>query len=163
LLERLALSGTVIKTLDSSSPALAISGVTIEALGPGPDAALDVNNSSLVLRLSFGKTAFLFTGDIGKDGEDALLKKDIRTTILKSAHHGSRTSSGMEFLKKAGPKAVVISAGRDNPSGHPHPETLERYRAMGVKVFRTDIDGAVVVSTDGSELKAAGHLTGRGL
>lgn len=163
LLERLALSGTVIKILDSSSPAFAISGVTIEALGPGPDAVLDVNNSSLVLRLSYGKTAFLFTGDIGKDGEDALLKKDIRTTVLKSPHHGSRTSSGMEFLKKAGPEAVVISAGRDNPSGHPHPEILERYRAMGVKVFRTDIDGAVVVSTDGSELKAAGHLTGRGL
>lgn len=163
LLERLALSGTVIKTLDSSSPALTIRGVTIEALGPAPGAGLDVNDSSLVLRLSFGKTAFLFTGDIGKDGEDALLKKDISTTVLKSPHHGSRTSSGMEFLKKAGPEAVVISAGRDNPSGHPHPEVLERYRAMGIKVFRTDIDGAVVVSTDGSLLKAAGHLTGRGL
>ncbi|MBI5238097.1 MAG: DNA internalization-related competence protein ComEC/Rec2 [Deltaproteobacteria bacterium] len=163
LLERLALSGAVIKTLDSSSPALAISGVRIEALGPGPDAALDVNNSSLVLRLSYGKTSFLFTGDIGKDGEDALLEKDIRATVLKSPHHGSRTSSGMEFLKKAGSEAVVISAGRDNPSGHPHPEILERYRAMGIKVFRTDIDGAVIVSTDGSELKASGYLTGRGL
>lgn len=163
LLERLALSGTVIKTLDSSSAAITVNGVTIEFLGPGPDAGLDVNNSSLVLRLSYGKTAFLFTGDIGKDGEDALLEKDIKTTVLKSPHHGSRTSSGMEFLKKAGPEAVVISAGRDNPSGHPHPETLERYRAMGVKVFRTDIDGAVVVSTDGARLKATGHLTGRGL
>ncbi len=163
LLERLALRGAVIKTLNSSSASLTFSGVTIEPLGPLPDARFDVNNSSLVLRLSYGKIAFLFTGDIGKDGEDALLEKDIRTTVLKSAHHGSRTSSGMEFLKKAGPEAVVISAGRDNPSGHPHPEILERYRAMGVKVFRTDIDGAVVVSTDGSELKATGHLTGRGL
>ncbi len=163
LLQRLASYGTAIKTLDSSSPAFAVNGVAIEFLGPPPEGGLDVNDSSLVLRLSYGKTAFLFTGDIGSKGEGALLEKDIRTTVLKSPHHGSRTSSGAEFLKKAGPKAVIISAGRDNPSGHPHPEVLERYRATGAKVFRTDIAGAVVVSTDGSRLEAAGHLTGRGL
>ena len=110
------------------------------------------NNQSLVFLLGVGPLTTLFTGDIESDAEEAILRLpvDIRSRVLKVAHHGSLTSSREEFIKTVAPEIAVISAGRGNPYGHPNPLVLQRLR--GTKLYRTDRDGAVRVSLMGDDL-----------
>jgi competence protein ComEC len=109
------------------------------------------NDDSLVLELRWGDVSILLTGDIGRVPELSVGSglRSSRIRILKVPHHGSLTSSSWEFLNAARPQIAVASAGRSNHFGHPVPEVLERYRAVGAEVFRTDRDGAVTVDSDG--------------
>jgi competence protein ComEC len=134
-------------------------GVTIEALYPPEGDAggtPDANDRSLVLRLTDGGVSFLLPGDIGAAAERALAEsgRDIRSRVLKAPHHGSAASSSEEFLRAVGPEIVIISAGRGNSYGFPAAETLGRYERAGARIFRTDRNGAVEVSTDGLRLAA---------
>lgn len=114
------------------------------------------NEASAVVRLTYGQTRFLFTGDLEGAGEDALLASGeaLRAEVLKVAHHGARTSSSAAFLAAVAPRLAVISAGQDNRFGHPHEETLRRLAEAGGAVLRTDRCGAVVVESDGKSLAA---------
>ena len=116
----------------------------------------DLNNASAVLRLSFGEIDFLFTGDAEAESERVMLQSGnpIDAEILKVGHHGSATSSSAEFLAAVQPEYAIISCGADNSYGHPAQQTLENLAAMGAKVFRTDIEGTITVSTDGSSITA---------
>lgn len=109
------------------------------------------NDDSVVLRVRFGDAEFLLTGDVGEAAEQDLSFPDDRPRIrvLKIAHHGSRTSSSSAFVRAYPPEIAIASAGRSNPFGHPSPQALNRLRAAGARVFRTDRDGAVIVETDG--------------
>lgn len=111
----------------------------------------DSNNTSVVVRLSFGKTSFLFTGDIYQSGEKNLMAKrnDLSSDVLKLAHHGSKTSSSEEFLKRVLPAIAVAQAGKDNPYGHPHQEVLARLISIGSKILRTDEMGDIKIISDG--------------
>jgi competence protein ComEC len=122
------------------------------------------NDDSIVLELRWGDVSVVMTGDIGRAVEHdiAPLMRPARLRILKVPHHGSLTSSSAEFLAAARPNVAVVSAGRSNHFGHPAPEVLERYRAIGAAVFRTDQDGAVTVDTDGKKVEVSTFL-GRGL
>ncbi len=104
-----------------------------------------VNNNSLVLRIDHQQVRLLLAGDIEREGEASLLDAGVilEADLLKVPHHGSRGSSSASFLQRVRPRWAVIQAGDRNPFGHPHPETLGRYAAQGVQVFRTDRDGAV--------------------
>ncbi|MGD1010787.1 MAG: DNA internalization-related competence protein ComEC/Rec2 [Candidatus Aminicenantales bacterium] len=121
--------------------------------GPGPRAA--GNDSSLVLRLSYGRTAFLLSGDIEAAAESEILGAggDIRSTVLKSPHHGSGSSSSLPFLQRVRPDDVLISVGEGNRYGFPAPPVLERYRSLAVTVYRTDLHGAIECSTDGTRIR----------
>jgi competence protein ComEC len=112
------------------------------------------NDDSIVLELRWRDVSVVLTGDIGKVPEHALapLIPPSRLRILKVPHHGSLTSSSVEFLDAVRPQIAVVSAGRSNHFGHPVPEVLDRYRAISATVFRTDADGAVMVDTDGSSI-----------
>jgi beta-lactamase superfamily II metal-dependent hydrolase len=126
--------------------------VSVQVLNPPKELHGSKNEDSIVLRLVYGKISFLFTGDIGRQAEEDLVNtyhKNLRTTILKCPHHGSRYSSTFRFLEEVRPEVVVISAGRDNPYGHPKEEVLDRYREVGTKIYRTDIDGNIIVTSDG--------------
>jgi competence protein ComEC len=114
----------------------------------------DENNRSLVLKLTYGAISFLFAGDIEQEAEAFLLHtgRDIRATVLKAPHHGSRTSSSDAFLRAVGPSAVVFSVQRDNRFGHPAPAVVARYEAFGAQIFRTDHHGALTFWTDGHSL-----------
>ncbi len=114
----------------------------------------DANLNSIVLRLTYGGVSVLFTGDIEGLIETRLLDAgdEVRSTVLKVAHHGSRTSSRPEFLDAVAPQIAVISVGAWNPFGHPHPETLDALAAVGARIYRTDRHGAVTVETDGRHL-----------
>jgi competence protein ComEC len=114
------------------------------------------NDDSLVLRLSYGETSFLLTGDIGINSERKILESfsEIKSQVLKSPHHGSRSSSSEDFLERVAPRIVVISVGEGNYYGFPNQEVLERYKYWGAEVFRTDIHGAVEISSNGQTLSA---------
>ena len=115
----------------------------------------DVNDYSVVCRLINGNVNFLFTGDAGGPAE-AALSGDLQSQILKVGHHGSRTSTSSTFLSKVNPEVAVISVGADNSYGHPTPETLQRLSGAGAKVYRTDLDGNIVVTTDGKTFSISG-------
>lgn len=113
------------------------------------------NEQSLVLRLTYRETAFLLTGDIGRPSERVIISGtgDIRSQTLKSPHHGSRTSSSSEFLHAVSPEIIVVTVGENNPYGFPHTEVLERYESTGARIYRTDLHGAIEISSDGINLK----------
>jgi competence protein ComEC len=143
---------------NSASAPLTIGGVAVRCVGPlASSAELKENNSSSVLRISYGPTAFLFPGDVEAKGERELIASgaDLRATILKTPHHGSHTSSSAAFVTAVHPELAVISLGYHNRFHFPADEVLERYRAAGVTVLRTDEDGAVSVDTDGTSLRVS--------
>ncbi|VAX23587.1 DNA internalization-related competence protein ComEC/Rec2, partial [hydrothermal vent metagenome] len=128
-------------------------GLVMDVLSPSPDAISgNSNNNSLVVKLTYGKVKVLLTGDIESEVERVLLDSgiDLSADILKIAHHGSRSSSATEFLKRVGAKTAIISAGRNNSFGHPADETLRRLENANLKIYRTDISGEIVMTTDGS-------------
>jgi len=107
-----------------------------------------VNQTSVVLRMDYGETSLLFTGDIESKTEQilAIVQHDaIDVDVLKVAHHGSKTSSIAEFLEAVSPEVAVISVGRNNKYGHPHPEVMDRLNGLGIPLYRTDINGTVVL------------------
>jgi len=119
------------------------------------------NEQSLVMQLTFGNVRLLLPGDISADQEAKLLEdySDLRSSVLFVPHHGSRVSSSMPFLKAISPQLAVISCGPDNVFEFPHEEALTRYQAVGARIFRTDRQGAVTVSSDGETLHAEGFLS----
>ena len=121
-----------------------------EFIGPLEDHN-NVNDDSLVMRLTYGDTSFLFTGDMTAKAEKELIEdgENVKCDVLKVGHHGSSGSSCYQFLYEAEPKIAVISCGRDNDYGHPHEETLGRLKDAGVTVYRTDELGSIVIFSDG--------------
>ena len=115
------------------------------------------NSDSLVFKIESDNTSLLFTGDIEMEAEDNLLHlgKWLESDIIKVPHHGSSTSNSGEFIRAVSPNTAVVSAGRNNPFKHPHQETLRRYKDAGVRLLRTDADGAVTIIPGGDtyELK----------
>ena len=119
-----------------------------------------INNNSLVVKVEFGSTSFLFPGDIKRQAEKELVATagdDLRSTVLISPHHGSKTSSSDLFLDIVQPEFVVISSGWNNRFGFPHSQVLRRYKERNCRVFRTDNHGAVAMSTDGETLDITTH------
>jgi len=117
----------------------------------------NVNDTSIVAELIFGKNSFLFTGDISKSIEDQIIERGVgaKADVLKVAHHGSKTSSSRKFVKEVSPQWAVISAGRNNRYGHPHFETLKTLSDFGIKILRTDEMGNITFVSDGENLKIA--------
>ena len=135
-------------------------GTIIEVLHPAETLMIgtdsDLNNASIVLRVVYGDVSFLLTGDIFVEAEREMLSRgvDVRSTVIKIPHHGSRSSSSPEFVELVGPSVAVISVGADNRFGHPHAETLEvlgRY-APEARVMTTRDHGAIRFVTDGTTL-----------
>jgi competence protein ComEC len=112
----------------------------------------DENNNSLVCRLRYRKFTLLYTGDIGSIVEGELLKDQIDSVVLKVPHHGSKYSSSKSFIEAVSPKVSIISVGKNN-FGHPSQETIERLNSAGSMVYRTDESGAVIIKTDGINMK----------
>jgi competence protein ComEC len=110
------------------------------------------NNSSLVLRVQLQSRRVLLTGDIEREAESALLDRMKQCDILKIAHHGSRSSSTAAFLDAARPRIALISCGRHNLFGHPHPTVIDTLRGRGVHIWRTDRDGSITVAIEGRQI-----------
>ena len=114
-----------------------------------------VNQTSLVIKMVYGKYSYLFTGDIYSSNEKELIKKyNVKSTVLQIPHHGSYTSSSEQFLKKVGEKYAVISCGKNNPYHHPRPEAMKRIKKYisNKNLYRTDQDGTILFINDGKKL-----------
>lgn len=112
----------------------------------------DINDSSIVLKMTYGDNSFLFTGDATSNVEEIILNKDIKSDVLKVAHHGSSYSSTTEFLDKVNPKYAVISVGTNNSYNHPASITLQKLSNRDITVYRTDLDGTIIFTSDGTNL-----------
>lgn len=127
----------------------------IQIIHPAKPDPGHLNNSSIVARIDFGDISFLMTSDTEREAEAEMLNRHSHSVdildvdILKVAHHGSNTSTTKEFLTVVSPDVAVIHCGSDDRYGHPDPETLEVLHAHGVEVYRTDIHGTIVITTDG--------------
>ena len=108
-----------------------------------------------MIKLQYKNTAFLFTGDAGIESETEMLDKgyDLKADLLKVGHHGSRYSTSEEFLNAVQPETAVISVAKDTMYGHPSPETIDRLRQAGVRVYRTDEAGTIAAVSDGEKIE----------
>lgn len=127
-------------------------GLTFDILNPKPPFTENMNDNSVVLRLVYGQVSFLFTGDAETTAERGILSytADLKTTILKLGHHGSRTATSEAFLKAVQPEVAAYMAGEGNSYGHPHKETLTKMKQWNTRVYGADVNGTIVVSTAGT-------------
>lgn len=152
LLQSIADKGLTITPAEPGDELLSSGGAVLTVLAPNGKDYGDLNNYSVVLRLTYGEDSFLFTGDAEEESEEEMLSLDwpLTATVLKCGHHGSETSTSPAFLDAVSPQYAVISCGVDNDYGHPDAVTLEKLEAAGAEVFRTDLQGTILASTDGS-------------
>jgi competence protein ComEC len=124
----------------------------IDVLSPPPTLfSGDLNQNSIVLKVTYGKVSFLLMGDAGTEAESSIISSgyDLESDILKVGHHGSSSSSSTAFLNDAKPAISIIEVGAGNDYGHPTQKTLNALQSIGSKIYRTDTDGNIIISTDG--------------
>ena len=116
----------------------------------------DLNNKSIVMKFVSGKNSIMFCGDVENDVEEKIAnsyREILKSDILKSPHHGSITSSSNNILNFINPKEIVISVGKFNKFGHPSEQILSRYKKINAKIYRTDVDGAILFEENNFEMK----------
>lgn len=140
-------------TVPNLGDSFSLNGATITFIGP-VTALEETNNNSLVCRIDYGETSFLFTGDAELEEELSLVnaQADLSADVLKVGHHGSASSSSSSFLQRVNPSYAVISVGADNTYGHPTDVVLQRLANNQVNVMRTDEMGNIIIRSDGSNL-----------
>lgn len=145
--------GTVYALAGKTSASMEKQPPKLEILAPVADYD-DLNDYSVVVRMTYGETSYLFTGDAEARAEKDILDSgaDVSANVLKAGHHGSSTSTSKKFFEAVSPDICVIQCGEGNSYGHPHAEILERLEGAGVKCFRNDISGTVTVYSDGEEI-----------
>jgi len=131
-----------------------VGSATATILAPNSGGYKDLNNFSIVIRVTFGSNSFIFDGDAEDVSENEMLSKGLNVSadVLKVGHHGSNSSTTEAFLNKVNPKYAVISVGKGNSYGHPHKTTMDKLKAKGIKVYRTDENGTIVASSDGKNI-----------
>lgn len=128
-----------------------LGNATIDVLYVGTDDS-DLNNTSIVLKLTYGNTSVLFMGDAEKEVETIIEKKDISADVLKIGHHGSNTSSSKTFLEKVNPSYAIISVGTGNSYGHPSNTTIQNLENQNIQIYRTDENGTIIMTSDGTNI-----------
>ena len=119
----------------------------------------ELNNSSIILKMMFGTTSYLFTGDTTSQIEQIILNSDIDVDVLKVAHHGSEYSSTNEFLSKVTPSYAIISVGKNNDYSHPSPNVLNRIKTYTENIYRTDELGTIILTSDGNYINITNMFT----
>lgn len=119
----------------------------------------DLNNTSIIQKLTFGDKTFLFTGDATEEVEEKIIDKDINADVLKVAHHGSKYSTKDKFLSKVNPSYAIISVGKDNSYKHPDPNTINRIKSYTQNVYRTDELGTIKMVSDGKNINVTNIKT----
>ena len=134
---------------EDSSYKFGNSSFTVLSVG---DDSTDLNNTSIVIKLTYGNNSFLFTGDATSSVERKILNKDISADVLKVGHHGSQYSTSANFLKAVYPKYAVIQVGKNNEYGHPKSITINKLKKINAKIYRTDKDGTIICTSDGNNI-----------
>lgn len=130
-------------------------GAKFEVFTPQKSEYEELNDYSPIMKLSFGDTSYLFTGDAEKLAEEEALAKyktSLDSDVIKFGHHGSSSSSSNAFIEAVSPKYGIISCAKDNKYGHPHRETLDIIKKYNIKTFRIDTDGEIILTSDGKSI-----------
>ncbi|MDQ1300245.1 MAG: fold metallo-hydrolase [Chloroflexota bacterium] len=149
----------ITRTIAERGMRIPLGQAQLTVLHPGPRAlrgtASDDNNNAIVLRLDYGQTSVLLTGDAEAEAEADMIKAGLplRAELLKVGHHGSKGSTAAPFLAAVAPRLAVIQVGADNSFGHPHPDILTRLTAARVEIFRSDRHGRIEVISDGRTIQ----------
>lgn len=149
VLDAVAEKGLSINTAKAGVSIVDVEDLSVKMLAPVLDEYDNTNDYSAVIKVVYGDTSFLFTGD-AEEYAESLITGDVDSDVLKVGHHGSSTSTGEAFLERVSPSYAVISCGLGNSYGHPHTETIEKLG--GIPVFRTDEMGTIVATSEGSEI-----------
>ena len=154
--EALSRKNLKIKVLKANASTINLGENTlVEVFSPNLDYYDNLNNYSPIIKISYGHNSFLFTGDAEEEIEQEIITNNfnLKSDVLKVAHHGSSTSTTKSFLDSVKPKIAVISVGKNNSYGHPTKDTLNKLKES--KVYRTDIDGNIVITSDGNTIKTS--------
>ncbi len=138
-------------TIPKIGEKFSLNKMNFEILYTGTDEN-DLNKSSIVLKINYYNTNYLFMGDLPSSIEKELLEKNISSEVIKIGHHGSKYSSSLEFLKKVNPTYAIISVGKNNNYNHPSKETLEKLNNLNIKTYRTDEVGTIKLTSDGNSI-----------
>ena len=138
-------------TIPKVDEEIKLNNMNFKVLYTGTDES-DLNNTSIVLKLEYGKTSYLFTGDATDKTEEKILDKDIEADVLKVGHHGSSFSSTEDFLNKVNPQYAIIQVGNDNKYNHPTKTTLDKLNERNIKIYRTDKDGSIKLTSNGENI-----------
>ena len=147
--------GLKVKTAKSGVVVLDDDNLKLEFIAPNSDSYSELNNYSAVLKLTYLDNTFLFMGDAETLSENEVTC-DVDADVIKVGHHGSDSSSGIEFVKKVSPEYAIIMVGEGNSYNHPYQSIIDRYQSVGAKVLRTDLDGNIVCDSDGKEVSCSG-------
>ena len=141
-------------TVPEYSESFSLGEASFRFIGPLEDYE-STNDDSLVIRLEYGDTSFLFTGDMSQTAEHDLIDDGarLRCDVLKVGHHGSYSSSCYQFLREVRPEIAVISCGEGNSYGHPHDAAVSRLKDVGATIYRTDLEGSIVIFSDGMKVE----------
>lgn len=140
-------------TIPNKNDTFKLGDATIKVLYVGSEDEKDLNNTSIVLKATYQNVSFLLTGDASTKVEGNLDRKDLESTVLKVAHHGSSTATNEEFLNLVNPKYAVISVGKNNQYNHPHTSVLNTLANHNITTYRTDEDGTIQMITDGVNIE----------
>ena len=155
LLTTISNKGLKVKTAKSGVVVLSEDNLKLEFIAPNSDNYSNLNNYSAVLKLTYLDNTFLFMGDAETLSEDEITS-DVDADVIKVGHHGSDSSSSVEFVKKVSPEYAIIMVGEDNSYNHPYQSIIDRYESVGAKVLRTDLDGNIVCDSDGVDVTCKG-------
>lgn len=141
-------------TVPEAESFFTLGSCTVTFIAPVTEDYNDINDTSIVTKITYGETSFLFTGDAERDSEQDILERgtDISADVLKVGHHGSENSTTYPFLREIMPEIAVISVGEGNKYGHPTEEALSRLRDADVRVYRTDMQGHIKITSDGKNI-----------
>lgn len=155
LLTTISSKGLKVKTAKSGVVVLDEDNLKLEFIAPNSDSYSELNNYSAVLKLTYLDNTFLFMGDAETLSEDEITN-EIKADVIKVGHHGSDSSSSLEFVKKVSPEYAIIMVGEGNSYNHPYQSIIDRYESVGAKILRTDLDGNIVCDSDGKKVTCDG-------
>ena len=155
LLTTISNKGLKVKTAKSGGVVLDEDNLKLEFIAPNSDSYSNLNNYSAVLKLTYLDNTFLFMGDAETLSEDEITS-DVNADVIKVGHHGSDSSSSIEFVKRVSPEYAIIMVGEGNSYNHPYQSIIERYESVGAKVLRTDLDGNIICDSDGVDVTCNG-------
>ncbi len=127
----------------------------VEILSPVLEEYDNLNDYSAVVKITYRDVSFLFTGDCETTAEEKLDMNAVKSDVLKVGHHGSKTSSSPQFINAVKPKYAIVSVGENNSYGHPNDKVLNRLHSVGAKIYRTDEEGNITVTTDGTNIEVS--------
>lgn len=151
LLNTISMKGLKIQTAKAGVNIINENNLLVDIIAPNSDSYSDLNNYSAVIKITYQNMKFIFMGDAEIISENEILT-DVTADIIKVGHHGSNTSSGQDFVSRVNAKYAIISVGSDNNYNHPNMDIVDRWKTSGAKVYRTDLNGTIIVTTDGNTL-----------